>query len=316
MRVLALALLVAFGTVVDPADSVQPPVEVDSDSVDSDRVDASVRVVRVNGVIDDGKRIWPLDDVVVSAAGSRAVSGVRSYAWLLVRKPPQSRVFLASDDAMETSFVFDLKDRRVAGLDEAGDYVVRVTVTSMNNEKAVEEHLVHVAWPGGKTSLPKPDASSSPGSAATSMGVGALTGCCAGAAVMGVGAALAGGATGAGIVCVLGMCPCATAGALLGGGGGAIREHVDVADLSPWVLSGAVVEVLGITTLLGAGLAAAYFTLPSTSPPIAAPVDQSVLFVVGGVGLMVMAAGGPITVVAAYATAPNLPAKPPGPDPR
>lgn len=326
---LALALLVAGGGIVDPADDVVAPAPAAANVV------ARVRMKSVNGVESRALGpVWPLDDVVLSADDSSASTGaIAHYTWSLLSKPAGSTVALVHGDNADAAFQYDGDGgRRIAGLDKAGAYRVRVAIEADDGESSSHEYEVTVAFPADdsrdepapRTATPsapnapnakvpapdKPTATAVRGAETT----GATIGCCAGmglaAGCATLGVAAGTGGLGAVIIpcAAFGCGPCSTGGAVIGAVAGGNESQQKLTELSPWILAGTGAEVLGVLVVSGAYLGTQYANqIAAANTPGAAP-DPVIGYVVGAgaiVGTALIALGGPVTVVAAWASAPE-----------
>lgn len=95
---------------------------------------AVARVESIDGVAVTAASppVEPLDDVVLTGVDSVAGEGgasITAWSWTIVEQPAESTVVLATPDAVATGFVFDSAAGEVAGLDVAGTFRVRLTVT-------------------------------------------------------------------------------------------------------------------------------------------------------------------------------------------
>lgn len=95
---------------------------------------AVARVLSINGntVNDPSPQVQPLDDVVLTGQDSVAASAngsIVSYHWEWVSKPAESSLELTTPDQMTTQFFFSSAAGEVRGIDVAGTFVVRLTVT-------------------------------------------------------------------------------------------------------------------------------------------------------------------------------------------
>lgn len=88
---------------------------------------AVARVKSVNGAPFSGSSVEPLDDVVLS--GDQSVANIVGYAWTIVEKPSESSVTLSAPNSVDTGFVFSSSLGNTNGIDVAGTFRVRLTVT-------------------------------------------------------------------------------------------------------------------------------------------------------------------------------------------
>ncbi|HEY4221710.1 MAG TPA: hypothetical protein VGO62_10210, partial [Myxococcota bacterium] len=199
-----LLLSLAGGDPVDPSDPAGAPSAVAPSSIPApssilSTVHARARIKSVNAVSQpdaDASKLWPLDDVVLSADRSGSDDGAAlAYAWSVLDRPAGSTVFVAAPGAdadmtaADAHIVFRLDKRTVGGLDEAGLYRVQVVVTSSTGATDAAEVDLRVAWPSGRpppehTAGVVPDARHSSGAVVAGS---AAVGCCLGAAISGAG---------------------------------------------------------------------------------------------------------------------------------
>jgi len=115
---------------------------------------AVARVLSVNGETVTGEvpQVMPLDDVVLTGADSQVGTPGRTivaYSWVLQSKPTESTVVLTSPTAVETAFSFNSSGADRRGLDVAGTYVVRLTVTDSESLQSTNDARVTLnAVPG------------------------------------------------------------------------------------------------------------------------------------------------------------------------
>lgn len=131
---------------------------------------AVARVYSINGqlVSGDPPQISPLDDVELTGEDSSASSAGRTivgYEWTMVSKPSESTVLLTTPDAEKTSFMFNSSGHNVRGIDVAGVFVVRLTVTdsegldSTNDARVTlssvpgEDFHIQLAWAHDKADM-------------------------------------------------------------------------------------------------------------------------------------------------------------------
>ncbi|MDA0712871.1 MAG: hypothetical protein O2897_02665, partial [bacterium] len=91
-----------------------------------------------------GMKIEPLDDVLLSAEGSKAVrSGatLTSYIWEKNNEPRDSYAKLSSPNTAETRFVFA---NQTYGLDLAGKYKVKLTVTDSFGAQSINDCIIEI----------------------------------------------------------------------------------------------------------------------------------------------------------------------------
>jgi hypothetical protein len=98
---------------------------------------AVAKIDTVNGVPSAGAltQVQPLDDVVVTGVDSTSSTPggtIVSYVWEIVSKPLESSVTLSTPNSMTTGFEFESGFTTVSGIDVAGEFVVRLTVTDDN----------------------------------------------------------------------------------------------------------------------------------------------------------------------------------------
>jgi hypothetical protein len=115
---------------------------------------AVARVKTVNGVPPTvaAPTVEPLDDVVLSGDQSQPGSPggrIVAYAWEIVEQPAESVVELRTPTAADTGFVFSASIGDVHGVDVAGTFVVRLTVTDDAGETSTNDARVTLnAVPG------------------------------------------------------------------------------------------------------------------------------------------------------------------------
>lgn len=108
---------------------------------------AIAEVDTINGVPNSqsSPQVQPLDDVVLtgvnSVAGTMGAT-ITGYQWELVSKPNESSVSLTAPTSMRTQFQFNNSGRNVTGLDVAGTFTVRLTVTDSNGAVSSNEATV------------------------------------------------------------------------------------------------------------------------------------------------------------------------------
>jgi hypothetical protein len=122
------------GLVIKSNDFGKPEVTVPLTVEGAETPTAVARVKTVNGraVTDAAPSVQPLDDVIVTGVDSiaaRAGGTIVAYQWDIVSKPPESQATLSNRTAVETGFRFDSANGAYHGLDVAGEFVVRLTVT-------------------------------------------------------------------------------------------------------------------------------------------------------------------------------------------
>ncbi len=120
--------------VLSTNDPLKPEVTVPLKVLGAEAPTAIARVLAINNVPNNQATpdIRPLDDVVLTGEDSvpAQVNGsIVTYSWSIEAQPQQSTVILSSPDAMTTGFEFNSAQGIVSGLDVAGEYVVRLTVT-------------------------------------------------------------------------------------------------------------------------------------------------------------------------------------------
>ena len=157
--------------IVSSDDPDAPVTEVPLSVQGADIPTAVARVKSVNDVNNNSPNpaVTPLDDVVLSAdqsTAARAAGSITQWQWEIVQKPVESSVRLSTPTAEETGFRFDSAAGVVNGLDVAGTFVVRLTVTddlgaiSLNDARvtlnAVPDEGLHIqlTWDvGGSTDI-------------------------------------------------------------------------------------------------------------------------------------------------------------------
>lgn len=97
---------------------------------------AIARVKSINGAPNSSASpaVEPLDNVILSGDQSVGQNNatITGYAWEIVEQPPESSATLTNPSAMDTGFRFSSASGIVNGLDVAGTFVVRLTVTDSN----------------------------------------------------------------------------------------------------------------------------------------------------------------------------------------
>jgi len=143
------ATTVSFSATPDQASQISGTLIVTSDDCASPETDvplvvvgantptAVARVKSINGTANSSATpaVEPLDDVVLS--GDQSVPGtsgatITAYSWNIVEKPPESSVQLSRPTSVDTGFEFDSANGTVSGLDVAGTFRIRLTVTDSN----------------------------------------------------------------------------------------------------------------------------------------------------------------------------------------
>ena len=108
--------------------------------------EASAHILSVNGDTDfSPNHIEPLDDVVLTAAGSAASSSSLSlveYRWEIINQPVGSHGSLDDPSSETPRFVFDNSNHMVPGVDIAGFWEVRLTVIDSRGVASVNEAVV------------------------------------------------------------------------------------------------------------------------------------------------------------------------------
>lgn len=134
-------------------------VRILTDAPGAFELTASLRVVVVGGPIAvartrsvndepitaDELVVRPLDDVVLTGedSSSSAPDGsIVAWQWDIVEAPAESSVTLTTPDSMMTGFSFQSADGPVAGLDVAGTFVVRLSVTDDRGLMSVNDARV------------------------------------------------------------------------------------------------------------------------------------------------------------------------------
>jgi hypothetical protein len=101
---------------------------------------AVARIKSVNGTPYAGGNVEPLDDVVLS--GDQSVANIVGYAWTIVEKPVESSVTLSAPTSVDTGFVFDSSLGVTSGVDVAGTFRVRLTVTDASGVASTNDATV------------------------------------------------------------------------------------------------------------------------------------------------------------------------------
>lgn len=122
------------GLILDTNDPEHPSVQIPLSVQGAQAPTAIARVKSINGVANSAASpaVEPLDNVVISGDQSSAGSPtatVTGYQWEIVEQPPESSVTLTAATAVDTGFRFSSAAGIVQGLDVAGTFVVRLTVT-------------------------------------------------------------------------------------------------------------------------------------------------------------------------------------------
>lgn len=132
--------------VVDSTDPANPTVNVPFRIVGAQAPTAIARVKSINGApnSDPNPPVEPLDNVVLSGDQSQGQGGatIVGYEWEIVEQPPESSVTLSAPNAMDTGFRFSSASGIVNGLDVAGTFVIRLTVTDSNNAVSTNDARV------------------------------------------------------------------------------------------------------------------------------------------------------------------------------
>ena len=108
---------------------------------------AIAEVASVNGtsVSSASPQVRPLDDVVLTGVNSVAGTpggSIVAYQWQIVQKPPESSAQLTTPNQMTTQFSFSSAAGQVRGIDVAGTFVVRLTVTDDNGAVSTNDARV------------------------------------------------------------------------------------------------------------------------------------------------------------------------------
>lgn len=131
-----VAAEITGGLVITSTDPAKSTVTVPFRVRGAQAPTAIARVKSVNGAASSAASpaVEPLDNVVLSGDQSVGQNGasITGYAWEIVEKPPESSVTLNAPSAMDTGFRFSSASGVVNGLDVAGTFVVRLTVTDSN----------------------------------------------------------------------------------------------------------------------------------------------------------------------------------------
>ena len=119
---------------VSSTDQDEPAVSVPLVVSGAETPTAVARVLAINGVpnAEPSPTVEPLDDVELSAdqsSPSRPGGSIQGWEWSIVSKPVESNVILSSPTTATTRLVFNSSGNNAFGLDVAGTYVVRLTVT-------------------------------------------------------------------------------------------------------------------------------------------------------------------------------------------
>ncbi len=122
------------GLILDTNDVDHPSVQIPLSVQGAQAPTAIARVKSINGTANSSPSpaVEPLDNVVVSgdeSTGGSAGATVTGWQWELIEKPAESSVTLTAPAAVDTGFRFSSAAGIVQGLDVAGTFVVRLTVT-------------------------------------------------------------------------------------------------------------------------------------------------------------------------------------------
>lgn len=122
------------GLILDTNDADEPSVQIPLSVQGAQAPTAIARVKSINGAANSSPSpaVEPLDNVVISGDTSTAgnpTATVTAWAWEMVEQPPESSVTLTAANAVDTGFRFSSASGIVQGLDVAGTFVVRLTVT-------------------------------------------------------------------------------------------------------------------------------------------------------------------------------------------
>jgi len=108
---------------------------------------AVARVKSINGTPNSQQTppVEPLDDVVLS--GDQSVAGtsgatITEYSWTIIERPSESTAVLSNATSMDTGFEFDSANGTVSGLDVAGTFRIRLTVTDSNGATSQNDATV------------------------------------------------------------------------------------------------------------------------------------------------------------------------------
>ena len=122
------------GFVIQSTDPGKPELTVPLSVTGADTPTAVARIKSINGITnnDPNPLVEPLDDVVLSAdlsSAARAGGSITQWRWDIIEQPAESALRLSAPTEEETGFRFDSALGIVSGVDVAGTFVVRLTVT-------------------------------------------------------------------------------------------------------------------------------------------------------------------------------------------
>lgn len=108
---------------------------------------AVARVLSVNGVPNNqpAPAVQPLDDVVLTGVDSvpaDPAGSIVGYQWEIVQKPNESSAQLTTPNQMTTQLYFSSSFGNVSGVDVAGTFVIRLTVTDSYGAQSTNDARV------------------------------------------------------------------------------------------------------------------------------------------------------------------------------
>ncbi len=141
------AVQYAGKVILTTSDPAHATVEINLTGTGGAAPTAVARVDTINGTPNNAPAptVKPLDNVVLTGVDSmpgtvgRTITG---YAWEFVSKPMESTVQLSSPTQMTTGFTFNISGQNRQGLDVAGTFVVRLTVTDSMGQSSTNDARV------------------------------------------------------------------------------------------------------------------------------------------------------------------------------
>lgn len=135
------------GLILDTNDPDAPSVQIPLSVQGAQAPTAIARVKSINGTANSAPSpaVEPLDNVVISGDTSTAGSpgaSVTGFAWEIISKPPESSLTLTAPTSVDTGFRFSSAAGIVQGLDVAGTFVVRLTVTDSSGAVSTNDARV------------------------------------------------------------------------------------------------------------------------------------------------------------------------------
>ena len=122
------------GLILDTNDVDNPSGQIPLSVQGAQAPTAIARVKSINGTPNSSPSpaVEPLDNVVISgdqSTAGNASATVTAWQWEMVSQPPESSVTLTAPTSVDTGFRFSSAAGIVQGLDVAGTFVVRLTVS-------------------------------------------------------------------------------------------------------------------------------------------------------------------------------------------